>query len=109
MQLFTYDEIQDIEQLEDGADFRVINVPEYLFTWQPKQEYVNIWVTNNVGVRSMSPEYSFFQYVAKLDIEKELAETLTAEQIAEMVTMFGAELFMLKQNNILPNKYKFQI
>lgn len=109
MQLFTYPEIQEIEQLENGADFRFVQIPEYLFTWQPKQEHVNVWVTNNVGIRSMSPEYSFYQFCDKLELSKQEAEMYDASDIANLIGMFAMTIMEYKNDNALPERYKFKI
>ncbi len=109
MQLFTYQEIQEIEQMEDGNDFRMIQCPEYLFTWDKNCLYVNMWVTNNVGIRSMEPEYSFYQFCKRLEIEAEDAENLDQEKIMNMLSVFALYIVDAKNKNTLPDELKFQL
>lgn len=106
MQLFTYNEIQELEQLKDGSDIKVLQLPEYLFTWSPEKEYVNLWVTNNVGVRSMAPEYSFYQFVKALELAESDREI---SKVHALIAMFGLQLFEAKQNNTLPTEFIFKV
>jgi hypothetical protein len=110
--LYTYEEIQDIECYEDGKDFIIKQLPEYLFTWQKGNSWVNLWVTNNV----MERQYSFYQFVKTLDL-LETSRILTengeqeidTEHMEFIVGTFAQMLHAAKINKQLDEEYFFEI
>lgn len=110
-QLYTYEEIQDIECYEDGSDFIIKQLPEYLFTWQKGNTWVNLWVTNNIQER----QYSFYQFVKTLDLletSKVITEngerTIGVVEMHFIVGMFAEMLYEAKQTNQLDEEYYFE-
>jgi hypothetical protein len=108
-QLYTYEEIQDIECYDDGKDIVIKQLPEYLFTWQEGNDWVNMWVTNNV----MEREYSFYQFVRTLEF-KEPLQTIVGDgkiKFPEMQYILGTFAQMLiaeKNNNTLHEDWYFK-
>jgi len=111
-QLYTYEEIQDIECYEDGKDFMIKQLPEYLFTWQKGNTWVNLWVTNNVQER----QYSFYQFVKTLEL-LESVEAITEIPSNEIevghmefiVGTFAQMMHAAKINNQLGEEFFFEI
>jgi hypothetical protein len=110
-QLYTYEEIQDIECYDDGKDFIIKQLPEYLFTWQKGNSWVNLWVTNNI----MEREYSFYQFVRTLDLlETSKVITEDGEQEIDVQAMewiigtFAQMLHAAKIHNQLDEVYYFE-
>ena len=94
----------------DGNDFIVNQIPEYLFTWAPGDFWISVWVGNNIA------EYkeSFFKFVRTLDLmqAKEMLELeshndLNAEIISNLIAIFAVEVFTNKMTGNLPEEYLF--
>lgn len=110
-QFYTYEEIQDIECYDDGKDFVVKQIPEYLFTWQKGNTWVNLWVTNNV----MEKQYSFYQFVKTLDLLQPVVD-VTEHEIEEIDTphmefivgTFAQLMHEAKINNQLGEEFFFE-
>jgi len=110
-QLYTYEEIQDIECYTDGKDFVIKQIPEYLFTWQKGNTWVNLWVTNNV----MEREYSFYQFVKTLELLESVVEVTehTVDEIdtPHMEFIVGAFAQLMQEakiNNQLGEEFFFE-
>jgi hypothetical protein len=110
-QLYTYEEIQDIECYTDGKDFVIKQIPEYLFTWQKGNTWVNLWVTNNI----MEREYSFYQFVKTLElieavteITEYAADEIEVEHMEFIVGTFGQMMHAAKINNQLGEEFFFE-
>lgn len=95
---------------EDGNDFIVNQIPEYLFTWSPGDYWINVWVSNNIS------EYkeSFFKFVRTLDLtqaqemlELKSHKDLNDETVSRLIAIFAVELFTLKMTGNLPDEYLF--
>lgn len=95
---------------EDGNDFIVNQIPEYLFTWSPGDYWITVWVYNNIA------EYkeSFFKFVRTLDLtqakqmlELENHNDIDAEIISQLVAIFAVEVFTQKMTGTLPVEYLF--
>lgn len=110
-QFYTYEEIQDIECYEDGKDFVIKQIPEYLFTWQKGNSWVNLWVTNNV----MEKEYSFYQFVKTLpllesieDITEDAGVEIDIPEMEFLIGTFAQLMHAAKINNTLGEEFFFE-
>ena len=54
----------------------------------------------------MAPEYSFYQFVKKLELAESDREL---SKVHALIAIFGVDLYNAKQNNTLPTEFIFKV
>jgi hypothetical protein len=104
--LWHYSEIAKTEPEE----FAVKQLPEYLFTWIPGDNWMSMWITNDISEK----EDSFFKFIRVVDLalpmEMLMAKginELDVEHVKELIGIFSQELYTAKMRGELPTEYLF--